>query len=550
MAAASILAVACSKMDQAPSTTGNTLKAYAPENTKTTIDGLTVKWAAGDALYVYGESSKTVNYKYVLDPASAGSTTGTFNAEGTAIDEAGAVMAFYPYSWSFAQSTYSQITIPSSQDESTIGDGVLPLWGKGTLADGLTFQHLGAILRLKLYTQETGINLTFVRIQNDSRLAGRIYTYDAKNIGWTYDPTNVIQYTCNKAISTDPSNPTVVDILIGAYRNATLSNLNVTFATDTGASFTKTMTGPKTVKAGSIVEFSNFEWIIQSSALQIKYGEGDWQDFDGTVGDLSGVGSIAVKGSQSRLVESHLSNIATAIKNADHTINLDLSSVSYITDRWPGVFKSNTHIGNLSLPNNITSTESFPFQYSSLQKLTIPASYTSGLDGYILRFAYNAYCEVATENTAYKSVDGSVYSKDGKTLVVADRTKVTFTVPSDVTTIGAAAFSGNNKIETLVLSRGLESIVSGQNYLENLSYIDASAVASTTVPTWGDFYYDMTILFAYPGYSVSAETTKTIKVPAGRENDYKEAWAPFFTPTPGSGSCTSWKPWVVTSDGN
>ena len=176
MAAASILAVACSKMDQAPSTTGNTLKAYAPENTKTAIDGLTVKWAAGDALYVYGESSKTVNYKYVLDPSSAGSTTGTFNAEGTAIDEAGAVMAFYPYSWSKVNGTYSQITIPSSQDESTIGDGVLPLWGKGTLADGLTFRHLGAILRFKLYTQETGVNLTYVHVVNDSRLAERFFT--------------------------------------------------------------------------------------------------------------------------------------------------------------------------------------------------------------------------------------------------------------------------------------------------------------------------------------------------------------------------------------
>ena len=76
--------------------------------------------------------------------------------------------------------------------------------------------------------------------------------------------------------------------------------------------------------------------------------------------------------------------------------------------------------------------------------------------------------------------------------------------------------------------------------------IDASAL--TAVPTLGDFYYDMTHLDAYPGYSVS--TGKKIIVAAGKVDAFSTAdgWKNFLTPTP-EGTYNRWTPWVFTSDG-
>ena len=64
--------------------------------------------------------------------------------------------------------------------------------------------------------------------------------------------------------------------------------------------------------------------------------------------------------------------------------------------------------------------------------------------------------EVDEENTAFKSVDGNLYTKDGKTLLVyaCAKTEKTFTVPADVEALGAAAFAGAKNLESLSVANG------------------------------------------------------------------------------------------------
>ncbi len=60
---------------------------------------------------------------------------------------------------------------------------------------------------------------------------------------------------------------------------------------------------------------------------------------------------------------------------------------------------------------------------------------------------------VAEENTAYKSVDGILFTEDEKTLVMypANKNCDKYTIPSSVTTIGKMAFESNQGINTVII---------------------------------------------------------------------------------------------------
>lgn len=96
----------------------------------------------------------------------------------------------------------------------------------------------------------------------------------------------------------------------------------------------------------------------------------------------------------------------------------------------------------------------------SVTKITIP----SNIEKIDPQFAINcpALKEVIVEpnNANYKSVDGVVYSKDGKTLVLypVNKDGDKFTVPTDVVEIDEYAFYGNKKLTQIDLPSGLEVI--------------------------------------------------------------------------------------------
>ena len=60
---------------------------------------------------------------------------------------------------------------------------------------------------------------------------------------------------------------------------------------------------------------------------------------------------------------------------------------------------------------------------------------------------------VAEENTAYKSIDGILFTEDEKTLVMypANKNCDKYTIPSSVTTIGKMAFESNQGINTVII---------------------------------------------------------------------------------------------------
>ena len=68
--------------------------------------------------------------------------------------------------------------------------------------------------------------------------------------------------------------------------------------------------------------------------------------------------------------------------------------------------------------------------------------------------------EVDEDNTAYRGIDGNLYTINGKILIqyAIGKNDVTFDIPDSVTSIGSSAFSGCEKLMSIVMPDSVTSI--------------------------------------------------------------------------------------------
>ena len=85
-------------------------------------------------------------------------------------------------------------------------------------------------------------------------------------------------------------------------------------------------------------------------------------------------------------------------------------------------------------------------------------------------------------NPNYRSIDGNLYSKDGKILVAyaAGKKDSSFIIPEDVTSIGDSAFSGCSNLASIDIPEGVTSIGEAAFYeCTNLASIDIPDVVTS-----------------------------------------------------------------------
>ena len=149
-----------------------------------------------------------------------------------------------------------------------------------------------------------------------------------------------------------------------------------------------------------------------------------------------------------------------------------------VTSIGEGAFIRCTSLTSVTIGNNITSIGEGAFvMCESLTSITIPAGVT-----YIGIIPF-AVCPSLTEitvdanNQYYKSVDGNLYTKDGKTLIqyAAGKTASEFTIPDGVTSIGYGAFAYCESLTSVTLPDSITSI--GESAFE-----ECRSLTSITIP--------------------------------------------------------------------
>lgn len=120
----------------------------------------------------------------------------------------------------------------------------------------------------------------------------------------------------------------------------------------------------------------------------------------------------------------------------------------------------NVNVGSVSMAAGATAlSDSAYYKSIEMTSLAIPASVnTIGRNTVDHCFKLKSL-NVANDNASFKSVDGVVYSKDGKTLVLCPPGKTgEFVIPTGVKNIAPGAFSTCKKITSIVLPSGIEEI--------------------------------------------------------------------------------------------
>ena len=125
------------------------------------------------------------------------------------------------------------------------------------------------------------------------------------------------------------------------------------------------------------------------------------------------------------------------------------------------------------IPDSVTTIDCGAFDScNAFTELNIPKSVTS-INGHFSKFSYINKITVDSENPNFTSVDGVLYSKDKKTLVLVPVKITEFTIPLTVETIGEYAF-GYSSIKTVIIPSSVTKI-------ENFAFSN-SKLESITIP--------------------------------------------------------------------
>ncbi len=139
----------------------------------------------------------------------------------------------------------------------------------------------------------------------------------------------------------------------------------------------------------------------------------------------------------------------------------------------------NTKISNITIPNTVKVINNYAFSNCAITSIDIPANVTSISSQTFYGCSKLESVNVASSNTAYKSEDGVLFTKDNKTLVLYPQGKkgTDYTVPDWVETIGDSSFSNNKNITNVTIPNTIKKIGTGAfNYCDGIKtmYIPSS----------------------------------------------------------------------------
>ena len=519
-------------------------------NTKTSIDGLKVRWEKDDEIAIQVTRNHTENaasprgystslgiYRLTDDAAVTNVGKFTHNRGEEKITGDEEFFAFYPASYCTANKSngYFYVDFPMTQwYEDNIGDKLpLPMYGIGSDRN-VDFKYAGAVIKLRVWAEKKdSIHSCVISADNLSKKA---FTY-VKDGKWqplskAYDVNNLnMNMRKPLEISNDESNPTVITMIIPLAGTKKLTNLKFSINCEKGGSELEKKS-PLEVKPGTVVTFPVKELTIEPDRMFVDGLEGEidtaWVK---TAKDSVKVTMV----SASKLLEDIFSGIMKATRSLENKIVLDLSGANAKESTLKGLNTDNKYVGfcggsnrdnginNISkfyLPEGITTILNRAFAYSGYTEIVLPTTLTkisgspsNGCD--LLRW------KVAEGNKSFKADEkGALYDYDMKTLMVLNGgSGDSYAVKDGTTTIREWALYENSVIKTLTIPASVTVLsrdcISGTPNLTTI--ICLRREPAEFKPNSGTNKVG------------PVNKTKTLYVPNGCVEIYKKMWAVLLT---------------------
>lgn len=490
-----LLFAACNKLEtvsQEPEVKMATLTADIRQDTKTTLDGVSVKWSADDALAVFSNDDYTKT-EYVSNNTGTNTTHAVFIGEpktGTRF------LATYPSSRSSfrAETNYINVRIPDSQTyvENGIANNLLPMYATGTSLENMTFDYLGGVLRIRLWASTTTKVSEIKLTANELVSTNHMLDIDVNTNGnFTYyggsGSTYSITLNCPSPVTLgDEEHPTEFNIVYMPFSVSTGFVVKVT--ADAGVMYL-TKTGSFTFARGKVTGFNAKEFEV-SAADPTKQASLDGENWSplATFGGKPEP-NLYVKTAENPLNSIDLATIKTIIGRSDsYNVVLDMSASTYENTTFPNglmatnklqeitlpsnittlglqCFKNCSHLSSIFGLNHVTAISGQSFDFTAFTSLHLPASVTSIPENGWIAYRTTSLTEftVAAENPRYKAVDGAIYVKDagGNATKLVEFPKgrgPSHTVPEGVTSMDEYAFGNIQALTTLRLPSTLATL--------------------------------------------------------------------------------------------
>lgn len=516
-------------------------------NSKTALEGVDVSWVKDDRIAVQLSDKHRENasspkggydtgsgvYKLVDD--AAGSKVGKFifdsGDEKILGDEE--FFAFYPASFCSCNPTngYFYFDFPMTQHyEDNVGGKLqLPMYGIGS-SRNIDFKYAGAVIVLRIWSEtETKVHSCVINAKGGLAKKAFSYIKDGKwsSLQHAHLVSNLNLDMRNPlAVSTDKENPTEIVFVIPLAGKRTLEELKFSInCTEGGCELKKK--SPLTIEPGSKVSFPVTKITLDPNRMYVDELEGEI-DFDWI---KTAEKSVRVTmPSSARLLEETFRSIIEATRSLDHQIIVDLSGTiakngtiqGLDGSQYKGFCGGNSRqtgisgISELRLPENITTIMNRAFAYSDYHKIVLPATVTN-ISGSPANGCNKMVWEVNAENKSFKADDkGALYDYSFTTLFSLNGgSGEEYVVRDGTKQIREWALYENSVIRSLTIPATVETMqgncISGTPNLTKIICLGA---------TPAEFKLNTGSNKVGP-----TESLKTLYVPAGSVELYKEKWA-------------------------
>ena len=525
-------------------------------HTKTTLklDSL-MFWTEGDEIAIQtsklhdSNSSNTRGYNtclgiYKLMDDAAGSKVGKFKYVSGDVAGDEEFFAFYPAKFCKGNegNGYFYCDFPTNQFyEDNIGEKLpLPMYGVGK-DKVIDFQYAGSVIRLKVWSK-TATEIHSCTI-SASGLYKKAFTYYMKDGKWSplhpaYSVNNlVVKMRTPVSISTDANNPTVIPIILPMSGKRTLTNLKFSINCTDGGCELKKKSGLEIVP-GSAVNFPVTEIKIEKTRMYVDGFEGEVDyDWIKTAKD-----SVRVTMPESAILrEDVFKSIMEATRSLNQQtdperpfsqISMDLSGTRSESEIIKGLNSQNNtyesfcggknrdsgikNISEFSLPEGITQIMNRAFAYSDYTKIVLPSTAQS-ISGSPSNGNDQMIWEVNADNKYFKTDNnGALYNYDMTTLMILNGgSGASYTIPDKTKIIREWALYENSVIKTLTLPATVEKLE--QNCITGTPNLSTIICLGETPAVYAGK--------KGTNNKVGSSGVKTIYVPKGCTEAYKEAWA-------------------------